>query len=108
MQIYLSTNLRIHLEKLVLTQLVKNSPPLTETERTLPCSQQPANGPYLEPADYNPRPHNLFKNNSDIKFPYTDLRLGLRSSLFPPRFPIEIVSAFLISSTHLTSSTRPS
>jgi hypothetical protein len=34
-----------------------------ETEESLPCTQEPANGPYLEPAESSPHPHTLFIYN---------------------------------------------
>jgi hypothetical protein len=48
------------LEKLIITQLVKNSPSLMEPECSLPFLQEPATGPYPEPDASNPHIPILF------------------------------------------------
>jgi hypothetical protein len=40
---------KVLFEKLTVTQLVKKFPPFMEAEVSLPCSQEPAIGPYPEP-----------------------------------------------------------
>jgi len=48
---------RIPLEKLTVTQPVKEHPAFPmEPESSLPCSQKPATGPYPEPAEFS-SPH---------------------------------------------------
>jgi hypothetical protein len=49
--------------KLIVTQLVKKSPlpqPFTKPEGSLPCSQQPATGLYLEPDESSPHLPTIF------------------------------------------------
>jgi len=47
------------LEKLIVTQS-KNSLPFMQHEGSLPCSQEPATGPYPEPDEFSPYHHILF------------------------------------------------
>jgi hypothetical protein len=54
------TKSRVLLEKLTVTQLVKNSLPFMKPEGSLPCSQQPVTGPYPEPDESSPHPPTLF------------------------------------------------
>jgi hypothetical protein len=69
---------------------------LSFTESSLPCSQEPANGPYPEPDASIPQlPHTSFLRSILILASY--LRLGLPYSRFPSRFPSKILYAFLIS-----------
>jgi hypothetical protein len=50
----LTPGCRIFLEKLVVTQLVKQQPAFfTEPDDSLPCSEKPATGSYPEPAKSN-------------------------------------------------------
>jgi hypothetical protein len=51
---YITKWSRVLLEKLILAQLLTNSPPFMEPECSLPCSQEPATGPYPEPDESNP------------------------------------------------------
>jgi hypothetical protein len=44
-------------------------------------SQEPANGPYSEPGESTPDPQPISLRS--ILIPYSHLRLGLRSGLFP-------------------------
>jgi hypothetical protein len=48
------------LENLIVVQVVKKLPPSMEPEGSLPCSQEPATGPYLKPDDSSPQRHTLF------------------------------------------------
>jgi hypothetical protein len=47
---------RALLEKLIVTQLVKKFPAFYGTSRFLPCSQQPATGPYSKTDASSPHP----------------------------------------------------
>jgi len=47
---------RVLLEKLIVAQLVKEFPPFTQAESSLPYSQEPATGPYPEPDASSPHP----------------------------------------------------
>jgi len=51
---------RVLLEKLRVAELVKNSPSFYEPEGSLPCSQKPATGHYLEPDESSPHFTTLF------------------------------------------------
>jgi hypothetical protein len=69
-----------------------------EPERSLPCLQEPATGPFLEPDASSPTfPHNFPKIHSNIIFPSTTR--SLEWSL-PYRFPMKILHLFLISPKH--------
>jgi len=43
---HLTIRIRVLLEKVILSQLVKNSPPFSEPKGSSSCSQQPATGPH--------------------------------------------------------------
>jgi hypothetical protein len=47
----------VSLEKLTVTQLVKNSLPFKEPEGSLWCSKEPATKPYHETVESSPHPH---------------------------------------------------
>jgi len=70
-----------------------NSPPLVESEGSLPCSKQAATGPYPEPDESSPHLPTpfLFKIHSNIILPFTP-----RSSngLFLSGFPNKILYIF--------------
>jgi hypothetical protein len=55
-----------HFEKLIAAQLVKKLPTFMELRGSLPCLQQPANGPYSEPDKSSPHPHNLLSLRSTL------------------------------------------
>jgi hypothetical protein len=55
-----------------------------EQESSLPCSQQPATGPYSEPDESSSQPRNLFQIRSDIILPST--HVTSEWSLFPQAF----------------------
>jgi hypothetical protein len=57
---YCSDLYQLLVEKLTLAQVSRNSRPFMEPEGTLPCSQEPATGPYPEPNEPNLHPHSLF------------------------------------------------
>jgi hypothetical protein len=62
-----------------------------EPEGSLPCSQEPATGPYPEPdrfSPYHPHPRNSLRS---ILILSTPLRLGLPSGFFPSGIPTNIL-----------------
>jgi len=90
---------RIILEKLIVTQLANNHPPLMEPEGSLPCSQGPAISPYPEPDESSLHlPTLIHKIYADVSF---HLRMGLPSGHFPSGFPAKFLYAFLISHVHV-------
>jgi len=56
-----------------------------EPEGSLPCSQEPANGPYSEPGASKPQ----LTTVSPKSILFSHLRLGLPSGLFHAGFQIE-------------------
>jgi hypothetical protein len=63
-----------------------------ETEGSLPCSKEPAIGPYPEPYESSPSAI-LFLKDLTLSF---HLRLGIPSGLFSPGFSTETLNAFLL------------
>jgi hypothetical protein len=55
-----SVKQRIILEKITVAYLVKKFPLFVEYVGSLPCSQEPATGPYPEPDESSPHLHALF------------------------------------------------
>jgi hypothetical protein len=61
MDSYITTpTCRVLLEKLTVTQLVKKFPTFIKPESSLPCSQQPATGPYPKSDESNPHLPTIF------------------------------------------------
>jgi hypothetical protein len=81
-------------EKLIVTQLVKTFPASLVPEGSLPCSKEPATGPYAEPLESSPYIPILYLLS--ILISSSHLRPGLKSGVFPTDFPVEIYSAFLL------------
>jgi hypothetical protein len=67
-----------------------------EPKHSLPCSQQPAIGPYPEPDASSQKPSTLILIHS------FHLRLGLPDGLLPSGLPTKILYEFLISSVRAT------
>jgi hypothetical protein len=64
-----------------------------EPDALLLCSQEPATGPYPEPHESSPQPHNhFFKIHSKI---ILHLRLGLPKGLFSSGLPTKILTCVL-------------
>jgi hypothetical protein len=60
------------IDRVLLQELVKNTPHFMEPEGSLPCLQEPITGPYPEPHESSPRPLILFlKIHFNIIFPST-------------------------------------
>jgi hypothetical protein len=74
------------LQKLIVAQLI-NSPPFMKPEGSLPCSQEPANGPHPTPDELSLR-YPVFFRFILICF---HLHLGLQSVLFTSGFPTKIL-----------------
>jgi hypothetical protein len=49
----------VHIQKLVVAQLVKSPQSISEPEGSIPCSQQPTTYPYPEPDESSPHPFTL-------------------------------------------------
>jgi hypothetical protein len=79
-------NVRDLLEKLIIAEMFKKFPAFLESEVSLPCSQQPATGPYPEPHASSPQVLTLFRLTS-ILILSSHLRLGLPIALSPLGFP---------------------
>jgi hypothetical protein len=63
---------RVILEKPIVPQIVKDSPPFMKTEGSLPYSQEPATGPCHEPNESSPHPPtDFFKIHFSVVLPST-------------------------------------
>jgi len=71
-----------------------------ELEGLLPCSQDPATGPYHEPDASILQHPTPFPKIQSILILFSRLCLDLSCGLFPSGFPTKIVYAFLISAIH--------
>jgi hypothetical protein len=69
-----------------------------DPDNILSCSRETATGPYPEPHESNPHPHNMFWKIQFSIIPSPHLRLGLGSGPFPSYFSTKILYVFLISS----------
>jgi hypothetical protein len=67
-----------------------------EPEGSLPCPQEPSNGPYPEPDRSTPY-HPILSLLRSIMILSTHPRLGLPSGRFPSGFPTNILYGFLFS-----------
>jgi hypothetical protein len=67
-----------------------------EHELSLPCSEDPATGPYTEPVESIQRPHILFILTF-ILVSSSHINLRLAKGLLPSGFEIKILCDFLIS-----------
>lgn len=85
------------------TQLLKTFLDFHESERSLPSSQEPTFGLYIEPDESNQYPPSIFPRSILILFCHQ--RQSLPSSLFPSGFPTKNFYIFFIFPKHGTCST---
>jgi hypothetical protein len=83
----------VHLDKLIVAQVVKKFPTFYGSKALLLCLQEPATGPYLEPD--GPSPHTSYPISlRSILTLYSSLKLGLPNGLFPSGLNTKIMYAF--------------
>ena len=83
------------LEKLIVSQLAKNSSNFMEYESSLPCSQQLTTCPYLVPDKSSPDPHILFLSDQFNRILPSTIRFSKPplSFSFPRQFPFSPLCA---------------
>jgi hypothetical protein len=87
------------MEKYVVFFEVRTNFVAQEPEGSSPHSQQPATGPYSEPAESNPPPPS--QSPRSILIPSSHLRLGLPSGLFPSGFSTKTLYTFEVQTKFL-------
>jgi len=87
--------IRVLLQKLTVTQLVKKLPHFLELEGSLLCSQEPAPDPCPEPHVSSQHPHALFfKTKFDIYLSYTPRSLQFSGSIIAPGCCLQLLCCF--------------
>jgi hypothetical protein len=84
---------RVLIQKPIIAHLVKEFPAFYGLEGSLPCSQEPATGPYHEPSESSP-PHPNTLSLKDHVCLSAHLRRDLPSLLYPSSFPITFYTHF--------------
>jgi hypothetical protein len=97
---HLTTWSSVIFEKLTVAQIITKLPPFMEPYDSLPCSEEPATGPYPEPHDSSQRSYTVPLRS--ILILSSHLYLHLLISLFLSDFSIKILCALMIASVHAT------